>query len=112
VTAGASTSCSSCAMVALLPAINDRMKIYLAVFASVFMAELGDKTQLATLTYAASPGASPLGVFVAAAAALILSSALAVLIGSRIERCVAPAQLQLLAGLAFIGIGTWMALTR
>ena len=77
------------------------MKIYLAVFASVFMAELGDKTQLATLTYAASPGASPLGVFVAAAAALILSSALAVLIGSRIERCVAPAQLQLLAGLAF-----------
>ncbi|OLB11357.1 MAG: hypothetical protein AUG14_07110 [Candidatus Rokubacteria bacterium 13_1_20CM_2_68_19] len=88
------------------------MKIYLAVFASVFMAELGDKTQLATLTYAASPGASPLGVFVAAAAALILSSALAVLIGSRIERCVAPAQLQLLAGLAFIGIGTWMVLTR
>jgi len=51
-------------------------------------------------------------VFVAAAAALILSSALAVLIGSRIERCVAPAQLQLLAGLAFIGIGTWMVLTR
>ena len=88
------------------------MKIYLAVFASVFMAELGDKTQLATLTYAASPGASPLGVFVAAAAALILSSALAVLIGSRIERCVAPAQLHLLAGLAFIGIGTWMVLTR
>ena len=99
-------------MVALLPAINDRMKIYLAVFASVFMAELGDKTQLATLTYAASPGASPLGVFVAAAAALILSSALAVLIGSRIERWVAPAQLQLLAGLAFIGIGTWMVITR
>ncbi len=88
------------------------MKIYLAVFASVFTAELGDKTQLATLTYAASPGASPLGVFVAAAAALILSSALAVLIGSRIERWVAPAQLQLLAGLAFIGIGTWMVLTR
>ncbi|PYM99686.1 MAG: hypothetical protein DME08_05270 [Candidatus Rokuibacteriota bacterium] len=49
---------------------------------------------------------------VAAAAALILSSALAVLIGSRIERWVAPAQLQLLAGLAFIGIGTWMVLTR
>jgi len=88
------------------------MKIYLAVFASVFMAELGDKTQLATLTYAASPGASPLGVFVAAAAALIVSSALAVLIGSRIERWVAPAQLQLLAGLAFIGIGTWMVITR
>jgi len=88
------------------------MKIYLAVFASVFMAELGDKTQLATLTYAASPGASPLGVFVAAAAALIVSSALAVLIGSRIERWVAPAQLQLLAGLAFIGIGAWMVITR
>jgi putative Ca2+/H+ antiporter (TMEM165/GDT1 family) len=88
------------------------MKIYLVVFASVFMAELGDKTQLATLVYATTPGVSRLGVFLAAAAALTLSSGLAVLVGSRLERWVAPGQLQLLAGLAFIGIGMWMVVTR
>ncbi|OLC00024.1 MAG: hypothetical protein AUH30_03700 [Candidatus Rokubacteria bacterium 13_1_40CM_68_15] len=88
------------------------MKLYLVVFGSVFMAELGDKTQLATLAFATTPGVSPVGVFLAAAAALILSSGLAVLLGSRLERWMAPAQLELVAGLAFIGIGTWMVLTR
>jgi len=88
------------------------MKIYLVVLASVFIAELGDKTQLATLVYATTPGVSRLGVFLAAAAALILSSGLAVLAGSRLEHWVAPPQLHLLAGLAFIAIGTWMVVTR
>jgi len=88
------------------------MRIYLVVLASVFMAELGDKTQLATLVYATTPGANRLGVFLAASAALILSSGLAVLVGSRLEQWVAPRQLQLLAGLAFIGIGAWMVVTR
>ena len=88
------------------------MKIYLVVLASVFIAELGDKTQLATLVYATTPGVSRLGVFLAASAALILSSGLAVLAGSRLEQWVAPPQLQLLAGVAFIAIGTWMVVTR
>jgi putative Ca2+/H+ antiporter (TMEM165/GDT1 family) len=60
------------------------MHIYLTVFLSVFLAELGDKTQLATPLFAANPAAGKLGVFLAAATALVASSALAVVVGSHI----------------------------
>ena len=68
------------------------MKTYRVVFASIFLAELADKTQLATLVFAMSPGVSRLGVFLAAAAALSITSVLAVLVGSQLERGVAPGQ--------------------
>jgi putative Ca2+/H+ antiporter (TMEM165/GDT1 family) len=88
------------------------MKTYALVFASVFLAELGDKTQLATLTFAATPGVSRIGVFVAAAAALIMSSLLAVLIGERLGVWIAPAHLTRAAGVLFVAIGLWMLLAR
>ncbi len=88
------------------------MKTHLVVSASIFLAELGDKTQLATLVFAMSPGVSRLGVFLAAAAALIISSVLAVLVGSQLERWVAPAQLKLVAGVAFVAIGARMVFTH
>ena len=88
------------------------MKTYRVVFASIFMAELGDKTQLATLVFSTTPGVSRLGVLLAAAAALIISTILAVLVGSQLERWVAPAQLKLVAGVAFVAIGAWMVVTR
>jgi len=99
-------------MAAFLPDINDRMKTYLVLFASIFMAELGDKTPLATLVFSTTPGVSRLGVLLAASAALIISTVLAVMIGSQLERWVVSAQLKLGAGLVFIGIGAWMVLTR
>jgi putative Ca2+/H+ antiporter (TMEM165/GDT1 family) len=83
------------------------MQIYLAVFFSVFVAELGDKTQLATLLFAANPATSKLGVFVAAATALA-SSALAVVVGSQLGAWVAPHHLKIIAGIAFMTIGQWM----
>ncbi len=88
------------------------MKTYLVVFASVLMAELGDKTQLATLLFATNPHVNRVGVFVAAASALVVSSLAAVLIGARIGTWVAPDHLKIVAGLAFIAIGLWMLLAR
>jgi putative Ca2+/H+ antiporter (TMEM165/GDT1 family) len=77
------------------------------IFATVFLAELGDKTQLATLLFAAERDTSPLLVFLAAAGALVLSSALAVALGVGAERYLSVLPLKLIAGLGFIVIGLW-----
>jgi putative Ca2+/H+ antiporter (TMEM165/GDT1 family) len=87
------------------------MKTYLVVFASVFVAELGDKTQMATLLYATDPATGKLGVFLAAVAALVLSTALAVVIGSHAGDWISPKVLKTVAGLGFIAVGAWVLLT-
>jgi len=79
----------------------------LPIFVTVFLAELGDKTQLATLLFAADGKAGPLGIFLAAAAALVLSTALAVALGTFAERYLALLPMKLIAGIGFIAIGTW-----
>src|SRR5262249_13329011 len=89
---------------------SDRMKTYLAVFASVLVAELGDKTQLATLLYATDPNAGKLGVFLAAASALVLSSARAVAVGAHAGKWIAPKLLKTGAGLGFVVIGVGVLL--
>jgi putative Ca2+/H+ antiporter (TMEM165/GDT1 family) len=79
----------------------------LTTFAAVFVAELADKTQLATLALAAeSP--SRLGVFIGSATALASTSLLAVLAGGAISRVVPPAHLQRAAGALFVAMGAWM----
>src|SRR5262249_53437367 len=79
----------------------------IAIFASVFLAELGDKTQLATLLFASDSRQSPALVFVAAAAALCLSTAIACLLGSMAGHYLTHMPLKLIAGLGFIAIGAW-----
>jgi putative Ca2+/H+ antiporter (TMEM165/GDT1 family) len=88
------------------------MKAYAAIFLSVFVAELGDKTQLATLLFASRPEVSKAGVFLASAAALVASSLLAVLVGERLGAWLRPELLKIIAGGAFIAIGVWMLLAR
>jgi putative Ca2+/H+ antiporter (TMEM165/GDT1 family) len=88
------------------------MKTYLAVFASVLVAEMGDKTQLATLLFATNQAASKLGIFVAAVLALALSSLLAVVVGAYVGAWLPAERLRVLAGIGFVGIGLWMLLTR
>jgi putative Ca2+/H+ antiporter (TMEM165/GDT1 family) len=88
------------------------MRPYLAVFVSVFLAELGDKTQLATLVFAANPDVTRVGVFTAAASALVLSTALAVGVGTTLGEWVKPQQLRTLSALGFIAIGAWMLWQR
>jgi len=52
------------------------------IFVTVFFAELGDKTQLATLLFAADQSTNKVGIIAASAGALVLSSLIAVLVGS------------------------------
>jgi putative Ca2+/H+ antiporter (TMEM165/GDT1 family) len=86
------------------------MEKLIAIFAAVFFAELGDKTQLATLLFASDGQAKPLHVFLAAAAALVLSTAIAVLIGTMAQKYLTGVPLKLFAGLGFIAIGIWTVL--
>lgn len=88
------------------------MKPYVVVFVSVLLAELGDKTQLATVLFASDAALSRWGVLAAAAGALILSTALAVLIGTWVGRWLLPRHLTVAAGLGFVAIGVWMLLRR
>ena len=81
-----------------------------SIFAAVFIAELGDKTQLATLLFASDRDLNPFQVFFAAALALIVSTGLAVLIGNQAARYLDMVPLKLIAGLAFIAIGCWAIL--
>ena len=78
-----------------------------AIFITVFLAELGDKTQLATVLFAADGKTSPFLVFLAAAAALVASTALAVALGVAAERWLGMVPLKLIAGIGFIAIGAW-----
>ena len=82
-------------------------KVLLTVFAAVFIAELGDKTQLATVLFAAKPSASLLTVFAGSALALLLSSGLAVAAGSFVSHYVDPRYLAFVAGAGFVIIGIW-----
>jgi len=82
-------------------------KTMVAVFATVFIAELGDKTQIATLLFAADAKVNALTVFIGASAALIATSAIGVLAGSLVADYVNPRYLQIAAGIGFIAIGLW-----
>ena len=88
------------------------LKLFATVFATIFVAELGDKTQLATLLYASDASHPKLTVFAASAAALILTSALGVLGGSLVAEHVNPKLVRWIAGFAFIGVGIWVLLAR
>lgn len=83
------------------------MSALFAVFISVFLAELGDKTQLATLLFASGGEYKPWQVFLAAASALVCSTAIAVLLGTFAAKYLAFIPLKLIAGIGFILIGGW-----
>lgn len=82
-------------------------KIFLTIFASVFIAELGDKTQLATMLFAADKEVSKYTVFIAASAALIVASAIGVLAGSLLSEYINEKYLHYVAGIGFIAIGAF-----
>ena len=83
------------------------LKILLTVFIAVFIAELGDKTQLATMLFAADKEVSKWTVFFGASLALIVASGIGVLAGGVISVYLGEKQLHYIAGIGFIGIGIW-----
>ncbi len=82
-------------------------KVLITVFTAVFIAELGDKTQFATMLFATDKDVSKLTVFVGASLALIVASGIGVLAGSFISQYVTEKNLNYIAGLGFVGIGIW-----
>jgi putative Ca2+/H+ antiporter (TMEM165/GDT1 family) len=87
-------------------------KLFATVFSTIFVAELGDKTQLATLLYASNASHPKLTVFAASATALVLASGLGVVAGSVIADHVNPKAVRWAAGLGFIAVGLWILLAR
>lgn len=82
-------------------------RLILTVFGIVFLAELGDKTQLATVLFAAKSPGNLAAVFVGASLALVTASAIGVLAGSLLAQFLNPKVLAYLAGAGFVLIGIW-----
>ncbi len=83
--------------------------VMLSTFSTVFVAELGDKTQLATLLLSAQSG-QPWLVFVGAALALICSSLVGVLVGQWLSSILPPERLEQMAGVLMVGLGVWLGI--
>ncbi|MDH5737198.1 MAG: TMEM165/GDT1 family protein [Gammaproteobacteria bacterium] len=83
------------------------MKVLFTVFVAVFIAELGDKTQLATMLFAADRDVSKWTVFAGASLALIVASGIGVLAGTLLAQYINEKYLSWGAGLLFIVIGIY-----
>lgn len=85
----------------------DSLRILAPIFFTIFLAEMGDKTQLATLLFSADGSVGRWGIFLAASLALIAATAIGVVGGAWMARYVPPQALQAVAGVGFILIGAW-----
>jgi len=84
------------------------LKIFFTIFSAVFIAELGDKTQLATMLFASDKEVSKLTVFLAASAALVVASAVGVLAGGFLSAYISEKVLSYVAGIGFVLIGAFI----
>lgn len=82
------------------------------VFITVFLAELGDKTQVASLLFATDKDLNPWLVFAAASLALTASTGIAVLLGAHAAKYLDVVPIRLLAGIGFILMGCWTVFTH
>ncbi len=87
-------------------------RTFFTVLTTVFLAEIGDKTQLATMLFAAKGETSKWVVFLAASLALVLAAAIGVLVGGVVERFISPRTLKVIAGIGFIAIGLWTLVSK
>ena len=86
---------------------NTFITILITSFSTIFLAELGDKTQLATLMLSAQSG-KPLIIFTGAALALITTSLLGVLIGQWISNNLPRQRFTVISGIIMLGLGIYL----
>ncbi|NOY54142.1 MAG: TMEM165/GDT1 family protein [Deltaproteobacteria bacterium] len=86
------------------------LKLIITVFATVFLAEVADKTQIATFLYASDSGNSRLAVWIGAVAALTLTSTIAVFAGYYLSHQINAKIMTRIAGTTFIIVGVWTLL--
>lgn len=84
------------------------MSAFITVFLSIFLAELGDKTQLATALFAADGARPSWLIFLASSTALVASAGLATLLGGGAREFIAGPWLKIISGVGFIAIGAFM----
>ncbi len=84
------------------------LSIFLTTFTTIFIAELGDKTQIATLMLSAESG-KPIIVFLGSSLALISSSVVGVLIGKWLSQKISPSKFALFTGALMILISIFLA---
>jgi len=84
-------------------------KVLGTTFVMIFLAELGDKTQLATFAFAAE-NRTKWAVFLGSAGALVVTSLLAVIFGGAVSRVIPPTVIRMGAGGLFVLLGLWMLL--
>lgn len=82
-------------------------KLFATVFASIFIAELADKTQMVTLLFAADSAVSKWVVFAGSASALVVASAMGVLAGGLLSQFINVKMMSIIAGTGFMLIGAW-----
>ena len=80
------------------------IRLIVSTFILIFLAELGDKTQLAIFTLATNRS-SFFSVFMGAAGALLLTTVIAVALGGAVGRFVPEKIMKIIAGAVFIGFG-------
>jgi putative Ca2+/H+ antiporter (TMEM165/GDT1 family) len=83
-------------------------KVFFTIFITVFLAELGDKTQLATMLFATDKANNKLTIFLAASLALVTASAIGVLAGHQLSQFISEKSLNIAAGTGFLMIGGFL----
>jgi len=82
-------------------------KLFFMAFGMLFLAEMGDKTQLAVFTLV-TQHKQPLPIFLGASAALVAVTLIGTLFGDVVAKYVPQSLLQLIAGGLFVGIGVFV----
>jgi putative Ca2+/H+ antiporter (TMEM165/GDT1 family) len=83
------------------------LKLMMTTFSMIFLAELGDKTQLATFCLSADCESSRISVFIGSAVALVISALIATVLGDSVARFIPQSYIKLAAGAFFVIVGIW-----